>query len=77
MDSIRAYPEGKREYLLIPKIVAEGLKGDQKAFEDAFTLIKELEKEGSERVTIAYSSKPDKIVYNEQWFALAHEHGRD
>ena len=77
MDSIRANPEMKREYLLIPKIIAEGDKGNHKAYADAFILIKEMEKEGSETVTIAYSSKPDKIVYNDQWFQLAHEHGRD
>ena len=77
MGDVRALPEMKREYLLIPKLIAEGEKGDFQAYHAAFTLIKEMELEGSESILLHISSNATKIVYNEQWFELAHEHSKD
>lgn len=77
MSEIRAAMEMKRQYLLIPKLIAEGQKGDYEAYRAAFTLIREMELEGSETILLHISSNAHKTVYNPQWFDLAHENAKD
>ena len=77
MDSIREEPQMKREYLLIPKLMVEGQKGDLEAFKAAFIMIKEMERDGSELVMSGKASVPPHTVYNDVMFAKAHESAAD
>ena len=64
-------------YLLIPKLMAEGEKGDFEAFKACFCFIKELEMEGSTTVMARnYKSLPT-IIHDPENFSKAHAYSAD
>ena len=69
--------EDKSAFLLIPRMMAAGNKGDIEGYEAAFSLIKELEVYESSIVRDKRMTVPDHIVYNEENFKKAHEYASD
>ena len=70
---------GMDDYLLIPKLMGLGSRGNHEALKDAFTLIKELEREGS-TVIIKGSMKwyTRRIInYDDENFQKAHSYTSD
>ena len=66
-----------KRYLLIPKLMAEGEKGDTEAFKACFCFIKELEKEGSSQVVPLDPRKPPVTVHDPENFGKAHGYTAD
>lgn len=70
---------GMDDYLLIPKLMGLGSRGNHEALKDAFTLIKELEREGS-TVIVKGSMKwyARRIInYDDENFKRAHSYTSD
>ena len=65
------------KYQLIPKVMAEGAKGDIEAFFACFSFIKDLEKDGSSTVMPVNDHKLPVTVYNDENFKKAHEWSTD
>ena len=65
------------DYLLIPKLISEGNKGDKEAFHAAFAFVKELEKEGSVQVSGRKINDPMTTVYDQENFDNAHSYTSD
>ena len=64
-------------YLLIPKLMAEGEKGDTEAFKACFCFIKELEMEGSSKIMPLDERKTPVVVHDPENFAKAHGYTAD
>ena len=66
------------DYLLIPKLMAEGQKGDLEAFNAAFCFMKELEKEGSFLLMKgSRQNSPTATIFDEDNFKKAHSYAPD
>ena len=69
---------GMDKYLLIPKLMGEGAKGDLEAFQAAFVLMRDLEMEDA--VTIegrVWKNEAPTIIHNKENFARAHSYSSD
>lgn len=67
----------EQEYLLIPKLIAEGEKGDLEAFKAAFCFMKELEVEGAMMVAGRRANDPLTTIHDPANFQKAHSYSSD
>ena len=67
----------EQEYLLIPKLIAEGEKGDLEAFKAAFCFMKELEVEGAMMVAGRRANDPLTTIHDPVNFQKAHSYSSD
>ena len=67
----------ENEYLLIPKLMGEGERGDNEAFLAAFSLMKSLEGENSVTVPGRRYNEAPTIVHDEENFSKAHSYCSD
>lgn len=65
------------DYLLIPRLMREGQKGDHEAYLACFSFIRELEQEGSTIVKGRRLSDPDTRIHDPDNFRKAHEASAD
>lgn len=65
------------DYRIIPKLMAEGEKGDLEAFLACFAFIKELEKDGSVTIQSWSHYVPDTTSFDEDNFRKAHEYASE